>query len=157
MSATFSTCMSVTSTKALVNLHVHHLHRHKISPFASHISSLHRVSSMTRVTLVKLVLTSSQWVSASLSHLGKESKKKVFFLDLSQICLPTHPRVFVRFGRSKGEIRVEKGDFRGDLGWLTPKQDPNTSKPPQITPKIAFFRPKFHLSFSQILQKPWGG
>ena len=28
----------------------------------------------------------------------------------------THPRVFVRFGKTKGEICVEKGDFRGDLG-----------------------------------------
>ena len=46
------------------------------------------------------------------------AKKKTFFLgDLSQICLPTHPpRVFVRFGSTKGEIWVEKGDFRGDLG-----------------------------------------
>ena len=37
----------------------------------------------------------------------------------SQICLPT-PGVFVRFGRTKGEIRVEKGDFRGDLGGFGP-------------------------------------
>ena len=44
------------------------------------------------------------------------SKKKVFLGDLSQICLPTHPRVFVRFGKTKGEIWVEKGDFRGNLG-----------------------------------------
>ena len=29
---------------------------------------------------------------------------------------PSHTRVFVRFGRTKGEIRVEKGNFRGDLG-----------------------------------------
>ena len=29
---------------------------------------------------------------------------------------PTHPRVFVRFGSTKGEIRVKTGDFRGDLG-----------------------------------------
>ena len=28
----------------------------------------------------------------------------------------THPRVFARFGKTKGEIRVEKGNFRGDLG-----------------------------------------
>ena len=43
-------------------------------------------------------------------------KKKVFFLgDLSQICLPT-PGFFVRFGRTKGEIRVEKGNFWGDFG-----------------------------------------
>ena len=49
--------------------------------------------------------------------LGKVSKNNRFFLvDLSQMCLPTHPRFFVRFGKTKGEIRVEKGDFRGDLG-----------------------------------------
>ena len=29
---------------------------------------------------------------------------------------PIHPRVFERFGRTKGEIQVEKGDFRGDFG-----------------------------------------
>ena len=28
----------------------------------------------------------------------------------------THPTVFVIFGKTKGEICVEKGDFRGDLG-----------------------------------------
>ena len=28
---------------------------------------------------------------------------------------PNHHRVFVRFGKTKGEIWVEKGDFRGDL------------------------------------------
>ena len=27
----------------------------------------------------------------------------------------THPGVFVRFGKTKGEIWVEKGDFRGNL------------------------------------------
>ena len=31
----------------------------------------------------------------------------------------------------------------GWVGWLTPKQGPNTLKPPQITPKIAFFDPNF--------------
>ena len=30
---------------------------------------------------------------------------------------PTHSRVFVRFGRTKGEILVEKDDFRSDLGF----------------------------------------
>ena len=45
----------------------------------------------------------------------------------------------------------------GWLGWLIPKQGPNPSKPPQITPKNRLFRPEFHLSFSQISQKPWGG
>ena len=44
-------------------------------------------------------------------RLGKRKKKT--FLGR---CLPnlfTHPRVFVRFGRTKGDIWVEKGDFRG--------------------------------------------
>ena len=52
--------------------------------------------------------------------LGSPPKKNFFlgYLPKSQICLPTHPRVFVRFGRTKGEILVEKGDFWGDLGWF---------------------------------------
>ena len=33
-------------------------------------------------------------------------KKEVFFGKFSQMCEPTHPRVFVRFGKTKGEIRV---------------------------------------------------
>ena len=43
------------------------------------------------------------------------------------MCLPTHPRVFVRFGKTKGEIRVEKGDFRGGLGgfWGSRNQPPH--------------------------------
>ena len=28
---------------------------------------------------------------------------------------PNHPRVFVRFGKTKGEIQVKKDDFRGDF------------------------------------------
>ena len=40
-----------------------------------------------------------------------------FFWEISpkSVYPRTHPRVFVRFGRTKGEIRIEKGDFRGDL------------------------------------------
>ena len=37
---------------------------------------------------------------------------------IGRVPLPTHPRAFVRFGRTKGEIRVKKGHFRGDLGGL---------------------------------------
>ena len=45
-------------------------------------------------------------------------QKNPFFWDIfpKSVYPPTHPRVFVRFGRTKGEIRVEKGDFRGNLG-----------------------------------------
>ena len=52
------------------------------------------------------------------SLLGKEWKKNVF-LEISPKCVypPTHSRVFMRFGRTKGEIRVKKGAFRGDLGF----------------------------------------
>ena len=43
-----------------------------------------------------------------------EIKKRFFLGDLSQICLPTHlPQGFVRFGRTKGEIRVIWGGFEG--------------------------------------------
>ena len=51
-------------------------------------------------------------------HNHKGSPHNFFWGDLSQICLPTHPRVFVRFGRTKGEIRVKNGDFWGDLFFL---------------------------------------
>ena len=52
-----------------------------------------------------------------LTALGK-LPKKTFFLDIfpKSVYPPTNPRVFVRFGKTKGEIWVEKGDFRGDLG-----------------------------------------
>ena len=40
-------------------------------------------------------------------HPYREGVKKKFFGDLSQMCLPTHPRVFVKFGKTKGEIRVK--------------------------------------------------
>ena len=42
-------------------------------------------------------------------------QKKPFFFGRSLPNLFTHPRVFVRFGKTKGEIWVEKGDFRGNL------------------------------------------
>ena len=28
----------------------------------------------------------------------------------------THPRAYVRFGKTEGEIQIERGDFLGDLG-----------------------------------------
>ena len=46
--------------------------------------------------------------------LGKLPKKNVFF-GISFPNLFTHPRVFVRFGKTKGEIPVEKGNFRSDF------------------------------------------
>ena len=43
----------------------------------------------------------------------------MFFGESSPKCYPpTHPMVIVRFGSTKGDIRAEKGDFRGDLFFL---------------------------------------
>ena len=41
-------------------------------------------------------------------HIREGVKKMYFFWEISPKCVypPTHPRVFVRFGRTKGEIRV---------------------------------------------------
>ena len=49
---------------------------------------------------------------------GSCQKKTFFFWETfpKSVYPPTHPRVFVRFGKTKCEIWVEKGDFRGDLG-----------------------------------------
>ena len=42
---------------------------------------------------------------------------KISFILSKSLNQPTHPRVFVRFGNTKGEIRVKKkrGDFWGDF------------------------------------------
>ena len=51
---------------------------------------------------------------------NREGLKKRFlggkFSQCEPTHRPTHPRVFVRFGKTKGEIQVKKGDFRVDLG-----------------------------------------
>ena len=54
----------------------------------------------------------------SLFWIREAAKKNVFFWDIfpKSVYSPTHPRVFVRFGKTKGEIWVEKGDIRGNLG-----------------------------------------
>ena len=51
---------------------------------------------------------------------GSNQEEKAFFFLSFPKCgkPPTHPRGFMRFGNTKGEIRVNKGDFRGDLGGL---------------------------------------
>ena len=59
--------------------------------------------------------------------------------------------------RVKKQFFGEISPKRGWVGWLIPKQGPNPSKPPQITPKISFFDPKSAFRFFQISQKPWGG
>ena len=67
----------------------------------------------------------SPCIASSCSGLGpcpstsiREGVKKTFFWEtFPKSVYPTsHSRVFVRFGRKKGKIQVEKGDFQGDLG-----------------------------------------
>ena len=45
----------------------------------------------------------------------REGVQKTFFFEIFPKCVypSTHPRVFMRFGKTKGEIWVKKGDFRG--------------------------------------------
>ena len=71
------------------------------------------------VTHMALIVTDLRTLREKVAMLREAAKKKtVFFWEISPKCVypPTHPRVFVRFGRTKGEIWVEKGDFRGDFG-----------------------------------------
>merc|ERR1712001_728482 len=56
---------------------------------------------------------------------------------------------FNTVGLLRGAAKKKTGFFweispkYGWVGWLTPKQGPNPSKPPQIAPKIALFDPNF--------------
>ena len=78
---------------------------------------------------------------------GAAKKKNVFFWEISpkSVYPTTHPRVFVRFGKTKGEIWVEKGDFRGDFGgfrgvWtLFGNQPPHPRTFGRDLPKKRFF------------------
>ena len=57
-------------------------------------------------------------IEASLARSSiREGIKKTFFWETfpKSVYPPTHTRVFVRFGKTKGEIWVKKGDFRGDF------------------------------------------
>ena len=45
----------------------------------------------------------------------------------------------------------------GWVGWLIPKQGPNPSKPPQITPKIALFYQNFTFCSPKSHKNPWVG
>ena len=63
-----------------------------------------------------------------------------------------------------GKGRYKKKTFFWDIfpkcgwvGWLIPKQGPNPSKPPQITPKIAFFDPNFSFRFPKSHKNPGVG
>ena len=65
----------------------------------------HEVSSNKKLFLNK---------NAAAAVYGKLPKKR-FFWDIfpKSVYPPTHPRVFVRFGKRKGETRVNKGNFSG--------------------------------------------
>ena len=63
------------------------------------------------------------------------------------MCLPTHPRVFARFGKTKVEIRVEKGNFRGDFEGVGPClgiSHPTHPHLGKISQKKGFFLPSLN-------------
>ena len=61
----------------------------------------------------------SYTLNVSSDEIERCIKKNFFWGKFSQMWEPIHPRVFVGFGKTKGEIRVKKRDFRGNLGgWL---------------------------------------
>ena len=62
---------------------------------------------------------------------GGCQKKTVFFWEISPKC--------------------------GWVGWLTPKQGPNPSKPPKITSKVALFDPNFTFRSSKSHKNPGVG
>ena len=73
------------------------------------------------VNMVIPKVQGGSWISnmtLTQSQVREGVQKKTFLLERSPnyVYPSTHPRVFVRFGKTKGEIWVEKGDFRGDLG-----------------------------------------
>ena len=80
-------------------------------------------------------------------------QKKTFFFGRSLPNLFTHPRVFVRFGRTKGEIRVEKGDFRGDLGGFWGVWTLFGNQPPH-PPTFGRDLPKKRFFFTPSLSRP---
>ena len=71
----------------------------------------------------------------------KKNKTTVFLGKFPKsVYPPTHHMVFVRFGKTKGDLRVKKGDFRGDFGGFWAGL--GISHPPifgRVFPKIAFF------------------
>ena len=75
------------------------------------------VGSLRYDPLLKAVLTFLLF-----THPNKREgvQKKLSFWEISPKSVNplTHPRVFVRSGKTKGEFRVKKGDFRGDLRGL---------------------------------------
>ena len=56
------------------------------------------------------------WIFNELILFREAAKKKPVFFGKPFPNPFTHPSVFVRFGKAKGEIWVKKGDVRGDLG-----------------------------------------
>ena len=97
-----------SSSKALLWHPVSESSRSRMSPTMS--ASLSASSALRRFNFTFLFFYLT---------IGKVGVKKLrFFWEISpkSVYPHTHPRVFVRFGRTKGEIRVEKCDFRGDLG-----------------------------------------
>ena len=89
----------------------------------------------------QILMNSSRWWAPKMeeSLVRDEIKEKGFFWEISpkSVYPPTYPRVFVRFGRTKGEIRVIWGGFEG---WtLFGNQPPHPPTFGRNLPKKRFF------------------
>ena len=86
-------------------------------------------------------------------HFVRQNSKVALLLTITRVgrlrctcpplCLRQHCGLIRGAAKKKNGFFWEISPKYGWVGWLTPKQGPNPSKPPQIAPKIAFFDPNF--------------
>ena len=81
------------------------------------LESIHSLSISRDGPILSLPIFKFLFTVSNQSMAGKSSKMSGFIWESFPKCVnpPTHPRVFVRFGKTKGELRVKKGVFRGDF------------------------------------------
>ena len=65
--------------------------------------------------------------------------------------------MYVRVAAKKKGFFWEISPKCGCVGWLTPKQGPNPSKPPKITSKVALFDPNFTFRSPKYHKNPGVG
>ena len=91
----------------------------------------------------------------------RRNSNPCILFNLGLVSLPAHQLLciflLVREGIKKKKFFWEIFPKCGWVGWLIPKQGPNPSKPPQITPKIAFFDPNFTFRSPKSHKNPWVG
>ena len=87
-----------------------------------------------------------------------------FLISICQFKLPSYreiemtvPDIYLREGPKKKRFFWECFPKYGSVGWLIAKPGHPPPKKKKNHPENRLFWPEFHLSFSKISQKPWGG